>query len=282
MTINGAVRTTARNRIELIAMGTLVALSYWFVFASLVHQWVDDPNYTHGLFVIPMAGVLAWRRRDRWKSTPATPSLWGLAAIAAGGSLYIVGVAAAELFTMRVSMVVSVSGLVLLTQGWPRTRLMVFPLAFLLFMVPVPYIFYYKLTFPLQLLSSRLAAGVLSAMGMPIVLSGNVIHLEHYVLEVVTACSGLRSIMTLGAMGVFLVDLFRLRAVLKWVLIAMVIPVAILANTVRLVTTAVVSAIAGAEAADSFLHELSGVLVFLTGLMILIAVGKLMEWVDKR
>jgi len=83
-------------------------------------------------------------------------------------------------------------------------------------------------------------------------------------------------------MGVFMVDLFRLRAALKWVLIAMVIPVAILANTVRLVTTAVVSAIAGTEAADSFLHELSGVLVFLAGLVILVIVGKLLEWVDKR
>jgi exosortase len=260
----------------------LVACAWWFVAAALFLQWVDDPNYTHGLFVLPLAGVLAWRRRSRLATIEAQPSYAGLFVLAAAVGIYLLGILAAEFFTMRLSLVLAVYAVVLSTQGWARTRVLAFPLLFLLLMIPLPYVIYYKFTFPLQLWSSKLAAWVLSGLGMPVVRSGNVIDLEGYSLEVVTACSGLRSMMSLGTLAVFMTDFFRLGTAGKVVLVLLSVPVAIVANTARLTATAVVSAMAGAKAADSFLHEFSGVILFVSGLVLLVILGLILEWIVRR
>ena len=282
MISDGSTPKSFPRLLDLSLFLPLLAACYWWVLAGLAAQWIDDPNYTHGLFIVPMAAALAWRRRKKLTLVAAEPSALGYLLLVVGGGIYLVGIAAAELFTMRFSLVTTFAGLVLLTQGWARTKILFFPLCFLLLMIPIPYIFYYKLTFPLQLLSSRFTAGLLAAVGMPVVRTGNVINLEHYSLEVVTACSGLRSIMTLGAMSIFISDFFRFGTITKLFFVGMTIPVAVAANTARLLTTAVVSAVGSPEAADSFMHELSGALVFLFGLMGLLLVGVLLEWLAKK
>jgi exosortase len=259
-----------------------LALVFWFVAVGLVEQWLDDPNYAHGLFVVPMALVLVWRRRKRLETIPRTPSYTGFVLLAAGMLLYVLGILAAELFTQRAAMVVSVYGVILSTQGVERTKALLFPLLFLLLMIPMPYVLYYKLTFPLQIKSSQLTAGILSGLGMPVVRSGNVIHLEGYTLDVVTACSGLRSMMSLGTLAVFMTDFFRFGRIGNVAYVLLSVPVAVFANTARLVFTAGVAAIGGAEAADSFIHEFSGVVVFLSGLVLLFFTGLLLEWIAKR
>jgi exosortase len=257
------------------------AAAYWFVAASLVQQWADDPNYAHGFFVPLMAAALAWRRRARLLATPRRFDPSGPALFALGGLLYLLGLATAELFTQRTSMLVVFYGLVLALEGRGRFRALAFPLLFLLAMVPIPYVFYYGLTFPLQVESSRLAAAFLTGAGMPLVREGNVIHLEGYSLEVVTACSGLRSIMTLGTMAVFASDFLRLGRAWKCVFVATAIPIAVAANVIRLVITAGVAAISGPESAESFLHDLSGLVVFVSGVAALGACGKGLEWLTR-
>ncbi|MGD8413370.1 MAG: exosortase/archaeosortase family protein [Candidatus Latescibacterota bacterium] len=259
-----------------------LAIAWWFVAAALFGQWIKDPNYTHGLFVVPMAALLAFRRRRRVLEATAEPSYWGLAVLGAAIVLYLTGILAAELFTMRVSMVLALIGVVLATQGAARTRALLFPLLFLFLMIPLPYVIYYKFTFPMQLWSSRLAAAVLSGLGMPVVRSGNVIRLEDYTLEVVTACSGLRSMMSLGTLAVFMTDFFRIGKPVKVALVLLSIPVAIVANTIRLVSTAVVSGMAGPGEAKSYLHGMSGVVVFMSGLVLLVILGFILEWIARR
>lgn len=269
-----APRSPASSLLLLLA---LIA-TYWFVVASLVRQWAQDPNYAHGFFVIPMAAYLAWRRRERLHAVPARPDAAGLAIVAAGAVLYLVGVLSAELFTTRVSLVVVIAGLLATMEGRARLRVLAAPVAFLLCMVPLPYVFYYRLTFPLQIESSRLASQLLGLAGMPVVREGNVLHLEGYTMEVVAACSGLRSIMTLGTIALFMLDFLKLNRGGVIAFLAMIVPVAIAANVARLATTAGIAAIGGPEAAESFLHELSGVVVFVTGLAALVVCGRLLEW----
>ena len=258
-----------------------LAAAYWFVAASLAHQWADDANYAHGFFVLPMATVLAWRRRQRFLATAPHADGAGLWVIAAGAVLYLLGVLTAELFTMRVSLVVVVAGIVITIEGRERFRVLAYPIAFLVCMVPLPYIVYYRLTFPLQLESSRIAAEVLTLAGMPLVREGNVIRLEGYALEVVAACSGLRSIMTLGTLAWFMLDWLALGVVRRLVFLAVVIPVAVGANVARLALTAGIAAIVSPAAAESFLHELSGVVVFVAGVLALVAGGKGLEWIGR-
>lgn len=270
-----------RRLAGVLALLVPLAVAYAGVAATLVRQWADDPNYAHGFFVLPMAAFLAWRRRDRFRSAARAPSLAGFALLALGIFLYVVGTAAAELFTTRVSLVCVIAGLVWAIEGAARLRVLAFPIAFLGCMIPLPYVFYYQLTFPLQIESSRWAAGLLEFAGMPVVREGNILNLEGYTLEVVTACSGLRSIMTLGTMALFLTDFVRLSVVSKALLVVASVPVAVAANVARLGVTACIAAMGGAEAAESFLHELSGVVVFITGLGALFAVGKGLEWIER-
>jgi exosortase len=262
------------------ALFSLLA-AYWFVLASLAAQWADDPNYAHGFFVLPMAAVLAWRRRDHWYAAPSEPDARGVLILLAAAVLYLGGLLAAELFTMRVSFVVAVAGILFTMHGARRFRVMSFPVLFLLAMIPLPYVFYYRLTFPLQLESSRLAAAFLDSMGMPLVREGNIIHLEGYSLEVVTACSGLRSIMTLGTLALFLLDFLRLAPVGRVVFVLLSIPIAVAANVARLVLTAGIAAIQGPAAAESFLHELSGLVVFVFGMLAIVGCGKGLEWIAR-
>jgi exosortase len=278
--------TTRAPRFAVSAMALPVAVllgaAYWFVATGLVRQWLDDPNYTHGLFVVPMAAVLAWRRRDRIAESPARPSAVGMAVLVLAAAFYMLGVAAAELFLMRASLVGVIIGLVWSLQGTARTRALAWPLLFLFFMIPLPYLVYYRLTFPLQLQSSAITGAILHAWGMPVLREGNVLRLEGYSLEVITACSGLRSIMTLGTLAVFLVEFLHVGRWGRVLFLLLVVPVAVVANSVRLVVTAVLSAISGPEAAEGFLHGFSGVVVFLLGLAVLIALGKGIEWVSAR
>ena len=278
--------TTAAITPRRLLFGSLLialplALAYGPVCAGLARQWADDPNYAHGFFVVPMAAWLAWRRRASYAALPRRPEAAGFGLVALGAILYLAGTAAAELFTARVSLVVVAAGLLWALEGRARARVMAFPVAFLLCMVPLPYVIYYQFTFPLQVASSRWAAGLLGLAGMPVVREGNVLHLEGYSLEVVTACSGLRSIMTLGTMALFLSDFLRLSRGLKALLVAASIPVAVAANVLRLAITASVAAIAGAKTAESFLHELSGLVVFIGGLVALLVIGKGMEWIER-
>ena len=273
---------TQRRILRLTPIILPFVLAYAPVCASLATQWADDPNYAHGFFVAPMAAWLVWRRRARYAAVPSAPRAAGAAVLLLGALLYGFGTAAAELFTTRVSMVVVIAGLVALLEGRARMRVLAFPIAFLLCMIPLPYLVYYQLTFPLQIESSRLAASVLTAAGMPVLREGNILEIEGYTLEVVTACSGLRSIMTLGTMALFMTELFRLSLASKVVLAAAALPVAVAANVARLAATACIAALGGAAAAESFLHELSGLVVFLSGLVALLAIGKGLEWVERR
>ena len=273
----------SRRRVfHLSSIVVLFALAYAPVCAALAAQWADDPNYAHGFFVLPMAAWLAWRRRHRYAAVPSSPSAGGIALFVLGAMLYAFGTVAAELFTARISLVLVVAGLVALLEGGARLRVLAFPIAFLLCMIPLPYLVYYQLTFPLQIESSRLAAGVLGAAGMPVVREGNILEIEGYTLEVVTACSGLRSIMALGTMAIFMTELFRVSRVAKVVLAAAAIPVAVAANVARLAATACIAALGGATLAESFLHELSGLVVFLSGIVALFAIGKGLEWVERK
>jgi exosortase len=276
-----AAAISPRRLVGTLSIALPLALGYGFVLVALARQWADDPNYAHGFFVLPMAASLAYRRRARFFAAPRAPDAAGLVLVACGALVYVAGIAAAELFTTRASLVLVVAGLVWTLEGRARARAMAFPVAFLLCMVPLPYVVYYQATFPLQVESSRWAAALLGFAGLPVVREGNILNLEGYSLEVVTACSGLRSIMALGTIALFLTDFITRSRVSKAILVAMAIPIAVVANVLRLVTTAAIATLAGPEAAESFLHDLSGVVVFIAGLVTLILIGKGLEWIER-
>ncbi|MBI2524672.1 MAG: exosortase, partial [Candidatus Rokubacteria bacterium] len=159
-------------------MSLLVSALYGQILADLGRQWWNDANYTHGFLVPLFSGYLVWRQRARLGALLPRGSALGLPVLLAGLGALLLGDIAAELFLTRSSLIVVVAGLVLFHLGRAAFRVALFPLAFLFFMVPLPAILFYAVTFPLQSLAAQQAAWALDLLGVPVILDGNVIHLS--------------------------------------------------------------------------------------------------------
>ena len=256
-----------------LAIVVLAAILYFPVVKSLITQWSGDPNYRHGFLVPVISALLIYRRRDRLKSAqPGGGIFWGSVIIALSGVLLIGGTAASELMSSRLSLPTFLIGVSLFFRGTEFTKRAAFPLLFLYMMIPLPYIIYYKIAFPLQLFSARISAGILDGLGVSVMRQGNILHLPDYVLEVVAACSGLRSLMTMVTLALVIGAFSDLSPRNRGVLTLFAVPAAIAANTIRLVVTGLGAYLVSTSVADGFLHEVSGLVVFFTGFIVLLVV----------
>lgn len=280
------------NRVTGVTQATpftpfLVALALWLMATApawwgMAQDWWSDPNYSHGLLIVPVALFFLWRERSKWRAAELHGSYVGVFLLTSAGLLYVVGTAAAENFSIRVAAVGGVGALALALLGWNFVRVAWFPLVFLFFAVPWPYIIYYQLTFPLQLFSTKMACAVLELLGMTFTRQGNIIHLPGYSLEVVEACSGVRSLLSLATLGAAYAYFSQSGRWRPWLLFLLSGPIALGANVVRLVVTAVGAYVIGPIVAEQFLHELGGVLVFAVALITLVITGSLLTWAHRK
>ncbi len=263
---------------QILTIGGVIVLMYLPILIGLVEDWYIDDNYSHGFLIIPISAWIIWRKREDLRKIPIVTCKWGIPVIIGSLILFVVGTAGAEFFTTRVSMLGLLVGITLFLAGYRFVREIWFAFFFLIFMIPVPYIIYYTATFPLQLLGSKVAAGVLSVIGIPYFRQGNIIHLpDNYSLEVAEACSGLRSLVTLIALGALLAYLTQN---VKWkalLLFVAAVPIAIAANIFRICVTAVGAYGISREIAEDFIHELSGTIVFLFSLVCLLILSSLLK-----
>lgn len=277
---------SARINIALaITALVLLAVLYGPVISSLVSQWLDDLNYRHGLLIPFVTALLIWKRRDALREAgdgDGSGAIWGLLLMLFSAGLLITGTAAAELFAARISLPLMILGMVLFIMGRDYTRVAGPPVLFLLLMVPLPYIIYYKITFPMQILSAKLSAGVLTVLRVSVIRKGNILLLPGYTLEVIAACSGLRSLMTMFTLGVVFAFFSEMSKGRKLILVLLSIPAAIAANTVRLVVTALGAHLVGPSFADGPLHEASGIIVFAAGFLMLLLCAGILRWTQFR
>jgi len=251
------------------------------VFIDLVRDWIRDDNYSHGFLIIPISVFLFYRKRHEL-TFPALPSNWGIVVFIAGAIGIIFGTAASEYFTTRFSLVLIITGLSLYYLGKTNFRKVWFSFFFLLFMIPIPAIIYYSATLPMQLLASKVTDNLLQLIGVPSVRQGNIIYLTEYTLEVAEACSGLRSLTTLMALGALYGNLTLPGKVRPVILFFSAIPIAIVANIIRLLFTAIGAYAVSVKLAEDFLHELSGMMVFISALIIIIILGAFLKLPEKR
>ena len=239
-----------------------VAATYFGVAAGLLRQWGSDDNYSHGFFVVPLALYFAWERRAALASAAVRPHPAGALLILCSLCLYLAGVLGAELFLTRISLIGVVAGSVLFLFGRRHLRILAFPIAFLLLMIPLPAIVFNQIAFPLQLLASQMGEGVIAAAGVPVLREGNVLHLPARSLEVVEACSGIRSLVSLIMLAIVL-GYFTERRIGPRIAIALAaVPLAIIANAARVAGTGLTAEWVSPAAADGFFHTFSGWLMF--------------------
>jgi exosortase len=271
-----------RRDVRALGVIALVAAAFaWLyggVLAGLARQWASDENYSHGFLVVPIAAFFAWERRHALARAPARPAPAGLIVLATSLLLCLIGTFGAELFLTRISLVGVVAGIVLFLWGRAYLRILAFPLAFLLLMVPLPAIVFNQITFPLQLLASRAGELVISAAGVPVLREGNILQLPTRTLEVAEACSGIRSLVSLLMLAIVLGELFEPRTGRRIVIAAAAVPIAIVANAVRVAGTGLAAAWISPAAADGFFHSFSAWVVFVAASASLVAFQRSLAW----
>jgi exosortase D (VPLPA-CTERM-specific) len=261
----------------LLLTGTLLAMAvlwlYWPVLSKLFLNIAESEDYSYGLLLPMVSAYVVYLKWPQLRSRPWQPSWVGLIVIALGLGVLIIGELAAELYTTRFSFMVVLAGLLLLVGGWNLLRLLAFPLILLVLMLPLPELVTYKLTLPLQLVSSSLAAQMLQTLGTPVLRQGNIIDLGVRQLQVVAACSGLRYILALLALGIIYCYFFQRRLWKVAVLLVALIPTAILVNSLRLVAMAFSPVLVA-----GFWHTFSGWLIYLLSVAFL----ALINWILNR
>ena len=255
-----------------IALAALLIYLYGGILYRLVEQWWTDPNFSHGFFVPAFSAFLIWRNRKRLAAIKSRPSWWGLLIMAGALALLIFGVLAAVLFLSRISLVFLIAGMVVYFQGWEFFKAIVFPWAFLFLMVPPPTLIMNLVTIPLQFLASDLATWFLRFSGVPVLQNGNVIQLPNMSLEVVEACSGIRSLVSLGTLAIIYGYLLESSLVIRVLLVASSVPIAVLANGLRIMGTGLTGMYWDPSKAQGFFHEFSGWVIFILSLAALFAV----------
>lgn len=251
------------------ALLALTLLLYAPILKQLVWNWGTDSDYGHGFLVPLFSGYVLWRERKRWKETEIKPSNFGLLVMIASVVILMGGSLGAEVFTTRISLLVLLAGMILFTAGWKLLRVVSFPLAFLIFMIPIPVIIYNQITFPLQLLASRLATFWLELVHVPVLREGNVLILPNYSLEVVEACSGIRSLMTLITLALAYGYLVERRGWVRYALVFLMVPIAIVSNALRVMGIGILTYQFGPAAVEGFFHQFSGWIIFVAALALM-------------
>ena len=249
---------------------------YWPFFGTLIQDWDENPDYSHGYFIPFIAAYMVYSRRQQLAAAIARSMNSGLLVVALGLTLLIVGKIGSEFFAQRLSLIVVLLGVTAFLGGRPFLSLLASPILYLIFMIPLPAIIWNQIAFPMQIFSSALTEKTIYAMGIPVFREGNILHLANTTLEVVAACSGLRSLVTMFALAGALAFFSSFSPWRKVALFFSAAPVAILANIIRLTGTAFLASLYGARVAQGFLHEFSGLLVFFLGLLMLIGIHNLL------
>ncbi len=262
------------------SVAALVTVLYADVVPAMVAVWLDDPGYSHGLLIPPMAAYVAWLRRDELLAEHPHPDARGLFMTAVACLLYIVGRLGAEFFLTRLSLILLAGGLVWTFWGLGRLRKLAFPFFLLVTMIPLPAIIYNRLAAPLQLFASFVSTASLQAAGVTVFRDGNIIHLAQNTLGIAEACSGLRSLLSLTVLGLVMGYVWCASTGARAGVFLLAIPIAIAVNVLRIVGTAVVSE-KDPDLAEGFYHFFSGWLVFLAGFAALFLIARILGSMER-
>ena len=271
MTFNEALK---QYRLQLVLVLPLLAWMYFRIVPDMVKDWYHDENYSHGFLVPIIAGYFIWQRWPDLKERLVKPNGWGLLIVVFGVLQLLVAWLGTEYFTMRSSLIVLLVGMTLFWFGWEVLKEMALPLGYLIFMVPIPYIIYDMLAFPLKLFVTRVSVAFLKIVGVVVMREGNIIMFPATTLEVADACSGIRSLISLLAIATAYAFLMKTTNSRRWIIICSAVPIAVATNALRVIVTGILAQWWGAKAAEGFFHEFAGMAVFVLAMAMLVAFGE--------
>jgi exosortase len=257
---------------SLLLLGGCLLWALWPAMTAMADRWATDPRYAHGYFVPMFAMALLWMRRSRLEGPAASPSLWGLVPVAMGAALHLAGGYFRLDWFDGLSLLPYLCGLTLLLGGrrylgwaWPS-------IAFLAFMVPLPWRVETSLGPPLQFLATTASTYLLQTLGFMAFAEGNVIQLNEGPINVVEACNGLSMLITFIALSTAAAMVVRRLLADRLVLVASAVPVALLANIFRITLTGVLHETVGDRVSSTFFHDVAG--------WVMMPLALLMYWIE--
>ena len=267
-----------------VILAATFAWAYWPTLVDLVRTWDREPDYSHGYFVVPLALYFLWARRDRF---PGLAAKWAWPGLVLIGLSIGVRMWGARYFLQPVdawSILLWVAGLAWLLGGWRVLWWGLPSIGFLWFMIPLPWSAERMLSLPLQRVATKISCWALVSLGQPALGVANTIHINDFRLEVEQACSGLRIFVGIVALAFAYLILVRRTWWEKALLLVSVVPIALIANSTRIVVTALLNQYVSGDAAHKFTHDVSGYVMipFAAGLfgLVLWYLGRLIREVE--
>ncbi|MSM38708.1 MAG: exosortase [Geobacter sp.] len=263
-------------RLQFIGVLLSLAVLYSPIVPSMVQWWYQDDNYSHGFIVPLIAGYFLYCRREELLNAKVEPWWPGLLVLLAGLFQLLAGWLAWEYFTMRSSLITVIAGILLFVLGRRPFLILLLPVAYLLFMVPIPYIVYDAFAFPLKMFVTKVSVDFLQSIGVIVMREGNILMFPSTTLEVADACSGIRSIMSLLALSVAYGFFLKVSPLKRLIIALSALPIAIVTNALRVIITGILAQWWGAKAAEGFFHEFAGLAVFGVAIVLLVGLGALL------
>lgn len=278
-----ALRVT--NPLSWLALGVAAAAAlglYAPVVAGMAAEWSEFPSLSHGFAVPLISAYLLWHRRRLLAEAPVEGSIAGLPLIILALGMLVIGSLGGEPFVARLSLPLALLGSVLFLGGTRVARHAWVPIAYLAFMIPLPYLTLSALTYRSQLFDAGLTATALGWLGVPVLRDGVMLHLANMTLEVAADCSSVPAIAALLALGGAYAQM-QPRPV--WIRVALTLsaaPLGLLSNIVRLIVTSLGAYYLGPVALNNVIHKFSGTTVFLATVVLLVVLDALLTRISRR
>ncbi len=272
------VKDIAKAHAGPVAAGLVFLAAYAPVLEWMWERWfARDSYYSHGILIPFVTAFLIWQKKDELAKARFVPSRWAWGFVLSGLLVYAASAVFRIYFTAAWSMLMVIVGMVLLFYGTAVFRLILFPVLFLMFMIPVPMVVITNISFQMKLLAAQISTEALNSIRIPAIREGSIIRMRHAFVVVDDVCSGLRSLISLAALGAIFAYWMKSRLLKRLTLFISTVPIAIATNVFRVVFLASVSEIWGPERAEGFIHDLSGFLVFALAFVLLYSLMKIME-----
>ncbi len=267
-----------QNYTKIIVLMVIAVFAYIPIFIWMIERWsAHDTYYSHGFLVPFISLFIVWTKRKEFNELRIDPSNSGWIFIIPAVLIHVASSVFRISFTSGVSLIFVIMGLVLLSLGKDFLKRLLFPIFFLLFMVPLPMLAIANLSFRLKIFAAQVSTGIIKHLGIPAVREGSIIRTAHSQIMVEDPCSGIRSLIALIALGALMAYFSNISNKKKIVLFFSSIPIAVSGNIIRIVSLSMASEMYGDKLATGIFHDAMGILVFVFAFISLALVAKLLE-----
>lgn len=266
----------------ILTFSALFVLLYHQTVRELVTVWAREEDYGHGFLIFPISLYLVWQKRRRLFDKPVRPDSLGLFLLSLWALLYLVGVGAEISTFENSSVVVFLLGVLLFIAGRDIAKMLLFPVLFLTFMFPIPSEMYTSLTNPLVLLTTTGSVHILQLFEVPVLQEGNLINLPNSSMEVILACSGIRSLISIVALALLMGYALLSSHAQRFVLLLFSLPVSLLGNIFRITATGFCTYYFPSRISPGFLHTAAGLSILAVSFVCLLSLCLIILWIERK